>query len=138
MANVLNYGADPTGVADSTAAFLAAIAATPVSGTVCCPPTSTGFTYLVQPDAIDIAGRKLRGGYAHVTQHTTIKCSVAGTNLLLSSGECAIEALELDGDSKAQNALRLTNATQSSIIGVECSNALLALVASVALAGLTH
>lgn len=124
MANVLAYGADPTGVANSTAAIVAAIAATPVSGTVCFPYTATGGTYLCDSDQINAAGRRLQGDAAHASTVSTIKARTAGTALVVSSSECAVESLKLDANNLSQYAISLTNADRSELLGVEAVNAL--------------
>ncbi len=113
MANVLDYGADPTGVADSRAAFVAAIAAmaTAGGGTVLVPSgvyrlVSTGATtdILTLPGPVSLFGfGRARGG------------SMGGT-VLLADGACrsvvrttsyraAIDGLTIDGDYLADYAL---------------------------------
>lgn len=124
MANVLNFGADPTGVGNSTAAVLAAIAATPVSGVVCFPMTAAGGTYKINCDTIDAAGRTFQGDFANVTTHSTLVAAAAGNTLLIGTSECSIRALDLDGANLAQFSLRLVNASDSEVRGVLARRAL--------------
>lgn len=118
MSSVLDFGADPTGVADSTAAILAAIAATPTSGQVCFPYTSSGGTYLCDTDQINAAGKVLQGDAVHASLRSTIKARTAGTALVGSSSECSIVDLVLDGNSNASYGLNLTGADRSIVRGV--------------------
>jgi hypothetical protein len=76
--NVRHYGAVGDNATDDTAAFVAAIAACPVGGTVYVPG---GFTYLVDPGAILInKPMKLQGGGQYLAR---IKARPGGTGYMV-------------------------------------------------------
>ena len=75
-ANILDYGADPTGIASSYAAIVAALAA---SNNVIIPPGN----YLIDQQ-INISGNKIISGFANndlcVSQHSTLNFTAASGN----------------------------------------------------------
>lgn len=128
--NVLAFGADPTGVNDSTLAFSLAIAFTPVSGTIYCPVfiTSGGTfvgTYSLNPDVLTWGARRWRGDFLSAGVCTTFRARSAGTALFATNTSGEVENIVLDANNLAQrgvnlvpgsgmrfNNVRILNATQ--------------------------
>jgi pectate lyase-like protein/parallel beta helix pectate lyase-like protein len=91
--DIVAFGADPTGVADSTAAFNAALVAAATNGTVYCPPGS--FSFLSAPNAIP-GFVKVQGAGQYQTR--LVPKFTTGDFLTLGGG-CSVEDLWIIGPS---------------------------------------
>lgn len=100
---VSDYGADPTGTADSTSAFASALANCPQGGAVTVPPGS----YKISGQLVIPAGVQLRGVLAYRAQSTslsrlTASSSFSGASMIAFAAAVpcgSIENLALDGTS---------------------------------------
>lgn len=129
--SVIDYGADPTGQADSTAAIAAACSATRSGDTILFPTVSDGLgytiaTYLVDPDRPWWIERKFVGERAtnFHGRGPKIKARVPGTNLL--NGTTAfveVRGIDFDGDGKVTNAVRLDRSHNAYLEYVSARNA---------------
>jgi pectate lyase-like protein/parallel beta helix pectate lyase-like protein len=96
--DIVAFGADPTGVADSTAAFNAALVTAATNGTVYCPPGS--FSFLSAPNAIP-GFVKVQG--AGMYQTRLVPKFTTGDFLSLGGG-CSVEDLWIIGPSNFTSA----------------------------------
>lgn len=134
--SVVDYGADPTGVTDSTAAIAAAYAATKSGDTILFPvvPDGLGYTvgtYLVDPDKSFWVERKFIGERCTNvdTRGPKIKARIAGTSLLNAGAALLyIEGLDFDGDGKVSYAIRLYRSHNTRLEHVSARNATAAAV----------
>lgn len=107
--NVLTYGADPTGVADSTAAFNAAYTAAPLNGRILVPYTVSGGTYSITPGGVTSwHSRRWIGDLLDDSLRTRIVARSAGTALIASSTLVVLENLDIDADTLADRCVSLT------------------------------
>ena len=121
--NVLDYGADPTGTNDSTAAFVAAFAALPPAGGSFILPTGGGVVYAPTghyniTSTINLTQfQSLRGDGIDSTflNYTGTGACISAANTGLSSGKptpCNFTGFTLHG----------ANNTNANVIGLELSN----------------
>lgn len=120
--DVTNYGADPTGVADSTTAFDDARIAAGNGGAVCVPVG----TYLVDPDAFDWGGRLWIGERAHATVFSEIQARIDGTSLCGATAPLQLANLVFtSGGNTVTNAIFIDGADDSVLFntnGNGCTN----------------
>lgn len=129
--SVVDYGADPTGQADSTAAIAAACAATTSGDTILFPVVPDGLghtigTYLVDPDQNWWIERKFVGEKAtnFHGRGPKIKARIAGTNLLNGTTVFVeVRGIDFDGDGKVTNAVRLDRSHNAYLEYVSARNA---------------
>lgn len=109
--NVLDYGADPTGASDSSAAIQSAVDAIPSGGGVVYFP---GGTYLVNTK-ITLKGRLSLIGESR--NNTFIKAGTVGMTVLEQNGSAynmRIKHLGVDGDGKAAYGISMVSPNQAS------------------------
>lgn len=109
--NVLDYGADPTGVSDSSAAIQAAVDAIPSVGGVVYLP---GGTYLVNTK-ITLKGRLSLIGESR--NNAFIKAGTVGMTVLEQNGSAynmRIKHINIDGDGKAAYGISMVSPNQAS------------------------
>lgn len=122
--DVNDYGADPTGAADSTAAFLAAQTAA-AQGTVLVPRG----TYRVQPEGFNAWACTWKGENAHHTNATKIKpwgTPAAGKAVFWFTAKTIVEDIQFDADGTADYALKVQGASDAILRNVRCTGALVA------------
>lgn len=122
--NVVDHGADPTGVADSTAAFDAARVAAGNGGAICVPVGD----YLVDPDAFEWGGRLWIGDRAHATDVSRIRARIDGTTLCSATLPIQLSNLLFTSNGNSvTNAILLNGADDSilfNVAGNACTNGL--------------
>lgn len=120
--DVTSYGADPTGVADSTAAFDDARVAAGNGGAICVP---VGI-YLVDPDAFDWGSRLWIGERAHATVFTQIQARIDGTSLCRAATPVQLSNLVfVSGGNTVTNSVFIDGADDSILFNVNgngCTN----------------
>lgn len=122
--SVLDHGADPTGAADSTAAFVAAQTAA-AQGTVLVPRG----TYRVQPEGFNAWAVKWQGENVHHTNATKIKpwgTPTSGQAVWWFTAKTIVEDIQFDADGVADYALKVHQGSDSILRNVRCTGALVA------------
>lgn len=122
--NVVDYGADPTGVADSTTAFNDARIAAGDGGSICVPQG----TYLIDPDAFDWGSRLWIGEKAHTSDNSIVAARGNGTSLCAATGPIQLSNINFAGNGMTVvNAVFLNGADDSLLVNVGtfgCTNGL--------------
>lgn len=118
--SVLQFGADPTGSADSTSAFAAAVAATGRSDPIRVP---TG-TYLLDGNGVTYDSRAWIGQVSSAGQSSSIlKARTAATSFAVVSSRTNFQDITFDANGICDYALRLNSAHNSVLFNVDCREA---------------
>jgi len=134
--SVLDFGADPTGVADCTTAFKNAFAVWPSSGTLLIPAGTYMFTGTVTTPSLPTNGLIKGAG----NSSSILKFTGAGNGLVLSASQSIedvqIQAanasnnigLQISGLNQTVKRVQIQNGSGAWLIGIQCSGTVTTLI----------
>lgn len=130
MSNILDFGADPTGVLDSTGALNAALANAGRGGEIVFPLTvgpDGGIvgTYRIAPNRA-FWEYQFRGEYNDAETRSTLKPASSHQVFLWSAALCQMRDLYIDADHMCELGIALQNAHSSRFTNVTVANAVVA------------
>lgn len=118
--SVFDFGADPNGGVDSTAAFTAARTATGRSEAIRVP----AGTYLIDAGGVDLASRMWIGDISFAGRpESVLRARTAATNFLTAATQTYLQSLVFDANFLTDRALTLSSAHNSFVYNVDCRHA---------------